>query len=109
MCWRDSCTFYPANPKEATGHEKARLREPHGHNLQLLWADFLDAIAKGRTPAADIERAHRSTCMSLLGMLSYKLGRSVRWDGAKEQIIDDADANRLLSRKYRAPWEYPRI
>lgn len=108
MGWRDGWTFYPANPKEAIIHEKSQLQEPDGHNLRLLWADFLDAIGKGRTPAADIERAHRSTCMSLLGMLSYKLGRSLRWDGAKEQIVDDADANRLLSRKYRAPWEYPK-
>jgi hypothetical protein len=35
--------------------------------------------------------------------------RSVRWDGAKEQVLDDAEANRLLSRKYRAPWEYPKV
>ena len=105
--WRDGWTFYPANAKEAAVHEKPQLQEPDGHNLKLLWADFLDAIAKERPPAADIERAHRSTCMSLLGMLSYKLGRSVRWDGAKEQVIDDAGANRLLRRKYRAPWEYP--
>jgi hypothetical protein len=47
--------------------------------------------------------------MSLLGMLSLKLGRSVRWDGAKEHIADDAEANRLLGRAYRAPWEYPKL
>jgi predicted dehydrogenase len=107
MGWRDGWTFYPADAKAAPIHEKAQLQEPDGHNLKLLWADFLDGIAKGRTPAADIELAHRSTCMSLLGMLSLKLGRSVRWDGAKEQISDDAEANRLLGRTYRGPWEYP--
>jgi hypothetical protein len=31
----------------------------------------------------------------------------VRWDGEKEQIIGDAEANKLLSRPYRAPWKYP--
>jgi len=40
--------------------------------------------------------------------LSWKLGRSVRWDGEKETIPGDAEANRLLSRKYRGPWEYPK-
>lgn len=109
MGWRDGWTFYPVGSKAAPVHEKAQLQEPDGHNLKLLWADFLDAIANRRPPAADIERAHRSTCMSLLGMLSYKAGRSIRWDGAKEQIIDDPEANRLLSRKYRAPWEYPKV
>ena len=41
-------------------------------------------------------------------MLSMKLGRSVRWDGEKEQVIGDPEANRLLRRTYRGPWEYPR-
>jgi predicted dehydrogenase len=108
MGWRDGWSFYPSDPKGEVVREKSQLQEPDGHNLKILWADFLDGIAKSRTPAASIEAAHRSTCMSLLGMLSLKLGRSVRWDGAKEQILEDADANALLSRKYRAPWEYPK-
>ena len=40
-------------------------------------------------------------------MLSWRLGRSIRWDGAKEEIVDDAEANALLKRPYRAPWKYP--
>ncbi len=42
-------------------------------------------------------------------MLSYKLGRSIRWDGDGERIIDDAEANALLRRDYRAPWVYPEV
>ena len=42
-------------------------------------------------------------------MLALKLGRSVRWDGATEQVVGDAEANGLLSRKYRGPWEYPNV
>jgi predicted dehydrogenase len=109
MGWRDGWTFYPLNSKEAVIHEKAQLQEPDGHNLKLLWADFLESIAKGRQPVAHIEQAHRSTCLSLLGMLSLKLGRSVQWDGGKEEIVGDAEGSRLLSRPYRAPWEYPRV
>jgi hypothetical protein len=45
--------------------------------------------------------------MSLLGMLSLKLGRSVEWNGEKEIIAGDPEANKLLSRKYRKPWFYP--
>ena len=30
--------------------------------------------------------------MSLLAMLSLKLGRSIEWDGDKETIVGDADA-----------------
>jgi hypothetical protein len=41
-------------------------------------------------------------------MLSLKLGRSIEWDGAKEQVIGDSEANRHLSRKYRGSWEFPK-
>jgi len=55
----------------------------------------------------DIEIAHRSTNMSLLGMLSYKLGRSVDWDGRREVIVGDDYANLLLRRTYRPGYAYP--
>jgi predicted dehydrogenase len=106
MGWRDGWTFYPARGEKVI-HEKAQLQEPDGHSIKLLWADFLKAIETKTPPAADIETAHRSTVLPLLGMLSYKLGRSITWDGAKEQIVGDGVANELLARKFRGPWKYP--
>ena len=60
-----------------------------------------------RPPIAGIERAHRSSVLPLLGMLSWRLGRSVQWDGAKEEIVGDDQANAMLRRPYRGPWVYP--
>jgi predicted dehydrogenase len=107
MGWRDGWTFYPTNSKDKIIHEDAQLQEPDGHNIKLLWADFLDSIENRRRPVADAESSHLSTNLTLLGMLSYKLGRSIEWDGANEKIVGDAEANRLLSRPYRSPWKYP--
>jgi predicted dehydrogenase len=104
--WRDGWTFYPNGKGEAV-HENSQLQEPDGHNLKLLWADFLEAIDKKHAPVAGIDRAHRSSVLPLLGMISWRVGRSVEWDGAKEEIIGDAKANELLARKYREPWKYP--
>lgn len=110
MGWRDGWTFYPANPKDKTVHEDPRFDNvKDGHNVTMLWADFLDSIDSGRKPVADVEIGHLSTNLSLLGMLSFKLGRSVEWDGEKEVIVGDPDANRLLAREYRAPWTYPTV
>jgi len=105
--WRDGWTFYPADPKGQTVHGDHQLQEPDGHNIALLWADFIQAIETGRKPVADIESAHRSSCLPMLGMLSWKAGRSIAWDADKELIIGDAEASKLLSREYRGPWEYP--
>ena len=108
MGWRDGWTFYPADNSRKVIHEDAQLQEPDGHNIKLLWANFLQSIETAKRPAADIELAHCSTSLSLVGMLSLKLGRSIQWDGERE-IIGDPEANKLLSRPYRGPWEYPPV
>ena len=61
----------------------------------------------GRKSVANIEVGHRSSVLPLLGMISWRTGRSLLWDGDKEQIVGDPEASRLLSRPYRAPWVYP--
>ncbi len=107
MGWRDGWTFHPADSKQPVVHEDAQHTEPDGHSIQLLWSDFIQAIEKGKRPTCDIEVGHLATNMSLLGMLSYKLGRSIQWDGVNEKIVGDEDANKLLRREYRGPWKYP--
>lgn len=107
--WQDGWTFYPNNSRDAVTHEKSELQQPDGHNLALLWNDFMEAIEKKHAPTAGIEVAHRSSVLPLLGMVSWRLGRSIEWDAQKEQIINDAKANELLSRPYRTPWKYPTV
>lgn len=106
--WRDGWTFYPVGRGGQTVHEDPVLHDhPDDHNVPELWADLLECIKTGGTPVCDIEIGHRSTNMSLLGMLSLKLGRSVDWDGEKEVCVGDEEANALLAREYREPWKYP--
>ena len=107
--WQDGWTFYPNRDSDPQVHESSQLQQPEGHNLKILWADFLDSIESKRSPAAGIELAHRSSVLPLLGMISLKVGRSIQWDGANEQIVGDAAASALLSRPYRAPYLYPKI
>jgi hypothetical protein len=75
--------------------------------LKLLWADFIASIESQSNAVASLEVAHRSSVLPLLGMISWRVGRSIKWDGNKEQIIDDPEASKLLSRPYREPWVYP--
>jgi hypothetical protein len=105
--WKDGWTFYPVNSKDPGAHGDHQLQEPDGQNIGHLWADFMEAIDRKREPVAGIESAHRSSVLPLLGMLSWKLGRSINWDGVKEEIPGDAEASKLLSRAYRGEWQYP--
>jgi predicted dehydrogenase len=105
--WRDGAVFYPVDGRKEPIRFAPQLNEPDEQNIKELWADFLSAIQTGNRPVCDIEDVYLSTNVSLLGMLSLKLGRSVQWDGEKEVIVGDEEANKLLRRDYRAPWTYP--
>src|SRR5690606_35883602 len=39
--------------------------------------------------------------------MQYRLGRRLRFDGGAERFVDDAEANALLTRDYRAPFVVP--
>jgi predicted dehydrogenase len=66
--------------------------------------NFFDCVRTRRRPAADIEQGHRSTTPMLLANIALKLGRSVEWDRETETFLHDEEANRHLTRTYRAPW-----
>jgi hypothetical protein len=34
-----------------------------------------------------------------------KVGRTIAWDGGKQDVVDDAAASKLLTKEYRAPWD----
>jgi hypothetical protein len=54
-----------------------------------------------------LEDGHLSTTLCHLGNISYRLGRSVKFNGAAERFEGDEDADKLLSRTYRAPYLLP--
>lgn len=107
MGWRDGWTFYPVKGNDIVHEDPQFDNVKDGHNVLLLWKDFMQSIQEGRKPVADVEIGHLSTNLSLLGMLSWKLGRSIQWDGTAEKIIGDEAANKLLRREYRGDWKYP--
>jgi myo-inositol 2-dehydrogenase / D-chiro-inositol 1-dehydrogenase len=67
--------------------------------------NFLDCVKSRQKPNADVEEAHRTAVMCHLGNISTRIGRSIKWDAEKEQIVGDPEANKWLSREYRAPWK----
>lgn len=69
--------------------------------------DLLQAVDKRSKPVADIEQGYISTATCILANNALKLGRSMKWDAAKQEVIGDAEANRMLHRPYRAPWKHP--
>jgi predicted dehydrogenase len=114
--------FYGSNGYLATGDEDACSYEtwlgrdarsgPHGHAGGDHFANFIDCVRsrKKEDLNAPIEDGHISAALVHLANVSYRLGRSLGFDAATEQVIDDDEANRLLrdgQRGYRIPFEVP--
>ncbi len=83
-----------------------------GSNSQMYIdhaAHWLDCLASRERPRSDIEIAHRTTTAVQLANVAYKVKRRIVWDREKEQIIGDPEANALLGRAYRKPWDLPKV
>jgi len=66
--------------------------------------NFLDCVKSRQTPAGDIEIGHKSTVPCLIGNIALQTGQKLAWDGKAERFTNSGEANRMLTRAYRAPW-----
>jgi predicted dehydrogenase len=67
--------------------------------------NFLDCVKSRRRPNSDVEIGHYATATPHLGNIAFRAGRKIRWDAEREQVLGDAEANKLVSKPYRAPWK----
>jgi predicted dehydrogenase len=69
--------------------------------------EFLDAIkSRNLETTCNVRYGHRLTKLGLLSNLSYRTGRRIYWDDERDRILDDDDASRMLSRKFRKPYKF---
>jgi hypothetical protein len=71
--------------------------------------NFLDCVKSRKKPVADVEIGHRSIIPCHLANIAFRAGRKIRWDAEKEEIIGDAEASAMMSKRYRAPWSLPKV
>lgn len=71
--------------------------------------DFLQAIASGGKPAAEIGIGHDSAALLHLANIAVRVGRSLKVEPGEETIVGDAEASAMLSRTYRdgGHWAIP--
>jgi predicted dehydrogenase len=87
---------------EVIGPNEIQLTRSRNH-----YQNFLDCVKSRGLTIAPCEVAHRSASIGYLGLIAIEIGRKIRWDPATETMIDDPQAERLLSRSYRKPWVMP--
>ncbi|MFA5814281.1 MAG: Gfo/Idh/MocA family oxidoreductase [Bacteroidales bacterium] len=74
-----------------------------GHELE-----WLECIKSRNQPSCNPAYHVLIDVPIILSTLSLKLGRSIRFDPDKEQIIGDKEASDLVVPEYRSPWKFPK-
>jgi predicted dehydrogenase len=73
------------------------------------YQNFIDAIRAGDAKKLNCgaEDGHLSSALPHLANISYRVGRALAFDGKTEKFKGDAEADKLLTRTYRAPYVIP--
>ena len=85
--------------------EPGPARKEGGNN----WANFIEAVRNNKREMlnGEIEEGHLSSALVHLSNISYRLGRSLDFDPAKEMVVNDKEAQAMMRRQYRAPFVVP--
>ncbi len=79
---------------------------PSGKGQGNHYQNFVDAIRANDPSKANgnILEGHYSAALVHLANISYRLGRSLRFDPARERFVGDEEADSMLRREYRKPF-----
>jgi len=67
--------------------------------------DWLSSMRTRKRPLCEVEDGHRVAVACHLANNSLRLGRAIKWDPDKEQVIGDKEAAAMCNKPYRAPWD----
>ena len=76
-------------------------KEPGDH-----MRDFFDCVKSRGVPISDVETHHRSMTTCHLCNIMLMVGRELKWDPQKEQIIGDEQATMLMTRPRREKYSW---
>jgi predicted dehydrogenase len=101
----------PSYSKYETFLGRKREPGPSANRGGDHFANFIQAVRSRDATSlhAEIEEGHLSSTLCHLANVSYRLGRTLLFDPAKETFAGDEEACALLTRDYRAPYTLPAV
>ena len=84
---------------EKIGPNQIQVTRSADHRRNLV-----EAIRGGQKTICPVEVAVRDQTVVQQEYIALTLGRKLRWDPLAEHFLNDAEANRLMSRPMRSPW-----
>ncbi|MFC1530287.1 Gfo/Idh/MocA family protein [Gemmatimonadota bacterium] len=99
-CYSDGATLIPQTAMDSYTQPAPSIPRSVGHH-----AEWIEACKGGAPAASSFDFAGPLTEMILLGCLALRMDRKLEWDGENMVVTNEPEANRFVTREYRAGWE----
>ncbi|MFP4502849.1 MAG: Gfo/Idh/MocA family oxidoreductase [Candidatus Hydrogenedentota bacterium] len=86
-------------------HETIGPEETHLYQSDNHQKNWIEAIRTRKNPICTVDIGHHTANVCHIGNIAYWLERSLTWDPDNEVFAGDEEANRLIHRPMRAPWQ----
>jgi predicted dehydrogenase len=87
-------SLLPGNSKTDS---KGLIYETAGGHLE----NFIDCLRSRKDPIAPVEAGQRTVTVCILGNIASELKRPLNWDPAKQNFVNDPEAEKYLHREYQ--------
>ena len=72
--------------------------------LGLFQKEWFDACKGNLKTSCDFNYSGQMIEQMILGLVAYRAGKKIEYDGAAGRVTNVADANQYLTNKYREGW-----
>lgn len=96
--------LYPVGRRANLTYYRPRTEDkliPPLGDFQMEW---INACKGGLKTSCDFEYSGNLIETMLLGLVAYRVGKKITYDGAAGRVTDNPEANELLRRTYRPGW-----
>ena len=99
-------------PFAGSEKNKTQSNDPGSHvatNGVVHWINFIEAVRANDDSKlhSHISEGFLSTALPLLSNISYRLGRTLTFNGETEKFVNDREADKMTTRDYREPYVVP--
>lgn len=103
---RGKITGKPVEELKENPLPEGAIEEVYGGKISANHtANFIEAIKSRKQPISDVWSHNRMLEICHLSNIAMRLGREVKWDPVKREIVGDDQANAFLSRENRQGFE----
>ena len=94
----------PNGDKADMTYYKPRTKDALIPKLGGFQEQWIKACKSDLKTSCDFEYSGNMIEQMMVGLVAYRLGKKIRYDGAAGKVVDNDEANALLHRTYRPGW-----